>query len=103
VRSRRGHRPRDRGEPDDAAAVEADCGCNALVSAPRRWSWILGASGVADVTAAGALLTATGTRGALGSAAWALADRLWPARRPKESYLFDEVVAWTPVRRCSSL
>ena len=36
---------------------------------------ILGSNGVAVVAAAGALLTATGAAGALGFAAWALADR----------------------------
>jgi uncharacterized membrane protein YbhN (UPF0104 family) len=41
---------------------------------------ILGASGVAGVSAAGVLLTATGTLGALSYAGWALADRLWMQR-----------------------
>ncbi len=41
---------------------------------------ILGASGVASVSAAGVLLTATGTLGALAYAAWALADRFWTKR-----------------------
>ncbi len=41
---------------------------------------ILGAHGVAGVSAAGVLLTATGTLGALGYAGWALADRFWTAR-----------------------
>ena len=44
---------------------------------------ILGANGVAGVTAAGVLLTATGTLGALGYAGWALADRFWTARKTK--------------------
>jgi uncharacterized membrane protein YbhN (UPF0104 family) len=44
---------------------------------------ILGSNGVAGVTAAGVLLTATGTLGALGYAAWAFADRLWTSRRAK--------------------
>ncbi len=48
---------------------------------------ILGASGVASVSAAGVLLTATGTLGALAYAGWALADRLWTkrsaSRRPR--------------------
>ena len=44
---------------------------------------ILGANGVAGVTAAGVLLTATGTLGALGYAGWALADRLWTKRRTR--------------------
>jgi hypothetical protein len=43
---------------------------------------ILGANGVAITAAAGVLLTATGTVGALGYITWALADRLWGARRP---------------------
>ncbi len=42
---------------------------------------ILGASGVASVSAAGVLLTATGTLGALAYAGWALADRFWTKRR----------------------
>jgi hypothetical protein len=41
---------------------------------------ILGSNGVAGVSAAGVLLTATGTLGALGYAGWALADRLWTKR-----------------------
>ena len=41
---------------------------------------ILGADGVALAAAAGVLLTATGTAGALAYAAWALADRLWTLR-----------------------
>jgi hypothetical protein len=47
---------------------------------------ILGSDGVALAAAAGVLLTATGTVGALTYAAWAGADRLWrgwPARTPK--------------------
>jgi uncharacterized membrane protein YbhN (UPF0104 family) len=44
---------------------------------------ILGANGVAGVTAAGVLLTATGTLGALAYAGWALADRLWTKRRTR--------------------
>jgi uncharacterized membrane protein YbhN (UPF0104 family) len=42
---------------------------------------ILGANGVAIAAAAGVLLTATGTVGALGYMTWALADRLWGRRR----------------------
>jgi hypothetical protein len=42
---------------------------------------ILGANGVAIAAAAGILLTATGTVGALGYMTWALADRLWATRR----------------------
>jgi hypothetical protein len=41
---------------------------------------ILGANGVALAAAAGALLTATGTAGALAYAAWAGVDRLWTLR-----------------------
>ena len=41
---------------------------------------ILGANGVAIAAAAGVLLTATGTVGALGYMTWALADRLWVMR-----------------------
>jgi uncharacterized membrane protein YbhN (UPF0104 family) len=41
---------------------------------------ILGTNGVAIVAAAGVLLTATGTAGALGYMTWALADRLWAGR-----------------------
>ncbi len=44
---------------------------------------ILGANGVAGVSAAGVLLTATGTLGALAYAGWALADRLWTTRRTR--------------------
>ena len=42
---------------------------------------ILGANGVVIAAAAGVLLTATGTAGALGYMSWALADRLWGAHR----------------------
>jgi uncharacterized membrane protein YbhN (UPF0104 family) len=41
---------------------------------------ILGADGVALAAAAGTLLTATGTAGALAYAGWAGADRLWTVR-----------------------
>jgi uncharacterized membrane protein YbhN (UPF0104 family) len=44
---------------------------------------ILGSTGVAGVTAAGVLLTATGTVGALAYGGWALADRLWTKRRTR--------------------
>jgi len=44
---------------------------------------ILGSSGVAGVSAAGVLLTATGTLGALGYGGWALADRFWTNRRTR--------------------
>jgi uncharacterized membrane protein YbhN (UPF0104 family) len=43
---------------------------------------ILGADGVALAAAAGVLLTATGTAGALAYAGWAGADRLWTLRPP---------------------
>jgi hypothetical protein len=47
---------------------------------------ILGVDGAALAAAAGVLLTATGTLGALAYAAWAVIDRLWTlraaARRP---------------------
>jgi uncharacterized membrane protein YbhN (UPF0104 family) len=43
---------------------------------------ILGAHGVAGVSAAGVMLTATGTAGALGYAAWAAADRRWGQASP---------------------
>jgi hypothetical protein len=44
---------------------------------------ILGSSGVAGASAAGVLLTATGTVGALAYGGWALADRLWTKRRTR--------------------
>jgi hypothetical protein len=44
---------------------------------------ILGSSGVASVSAAGVLLTATGTVGALAYGGWALADRLWTKRKTR--------------------
>jgi uncharacterized membrane protein YbhN (UPF0104 family) len=44
---------------------------------------ILGSNGVAGVSAAGVLLTATGTLGALGYGGWALADRFWTNRRTR--------------------
>ena len=43
---------------------------------------ILGAEGVAGVSAAGVMLTATGTAGALAYAAWAYADRRWRQPSP---------------------
>jgi uncharacterized membrane protein YbhN (UPF0104 family) len=43
---------------------------------------ILGTNGVAIAAAAGVLLTATGTAGALGYMTWALGDRVWSGRRP---------------------
>ncbi len=47
---------------------------------------ILGSTGVAGVSAAGVLLTATGTLGALGYGGWALADRLWTKRKTRLRY-----------------
>lgn len=44
---------------------------------------ILGSNGVAGAGAAGVLLTATGTLGALGYAGWALADRFWIGRQTR--------------------
>jgi len=44
---------------------------------------ILGSTGVAGVSAAGVLLTATGTAGALAYGGWALADRVWTKQRTK--------------------
>jgi hypothetical protein len=44
---------------------------------------ILGSIGVADVSAAGVLLTATGTLGALACGGWALAGRLRTKRRTR--------------------
>jgi uncharacterized membrane protein YbhN (UPF0104 family) len=41
---------------------------------------ILGSNGVAGVTAAGVLLTATGTLGAVAYGGWALVDRFWTKR-----------------------
>ncbi len=44
---------------------------------------ILGASGVAGVSAAGVLLTMTGTIGALAYGGWALTDRFWARRQTR--------------------
>jgi hypothetical protein len=44
---------------------------------------ILGSNGVAGVSAAGVLLTATGTSGALAYSGWALADLPWTKRRTR--------------------
>ena len=52
---------------------------------------ILGSTGVAGVSAAGVLLTATGALGALAYGGWALADRFWTQRRTSH--------ALTPPRR----
>lgn len=57
---------------------------------------ILGANGVAGVTAAGVLLTATGTLGALGYAGWALADRFWTARKTKARLRASETARRAP-------
>lgn len=54
---------------------------------------ILGADGVALAAAAGALLTATGTAGALAYAGWAGIDRLWTLRPGAE----DRPVAPQPL------
>jgi uncharacterized membrane protein YbhN (UPF0104 family) len=48
---------------------------------------ILGANGVADVSAAGVLLTATGALGALAYGGWALTDRLWTTQRTRRLQL----------------
>jgi uncharacterized membrane protein YbhN (UPF0104 family) len=57
---------------------------------------ILGANGVAGVTAAGVLLTATGTLGALGYAGWALADRFWTARKTEARLRASETARRAP-------
>ncbi|MEA2146043.1 MAG: hypothetical protein QOG59_1630 [Solirubrobacteraceae bacterium] len=44
---------------------------------------ILGSTGVAGVSAAGVLLTATGALGALAYGGWALGDRVWTQRRTR--------------------
>ena len=44
---------------------------------------VLGSTGVAGVSAAGVLLTATGTLGALACGGWALADRFWTKRKTR--------------------
>jgi hypothetical protein len=44
---------------------------------------ILGSTGVAGVSAAGVLLTATGAVGALAYGGWAIADRLWTQRQTR--------------------
>jgi uncharacterized membrane protein YbhN (UPF0104 family) len=44
---------------------------------------ILGSTGVAAASAAGVLLTATGTLGALAYGGWAVADRLWTKRKTR--------------------
>jgi uncharacterized membrane protein YbhN (UPF0104 family) len=44
---------------------------------------ILGSTGVAGVTSAGVLLTATGTLGALAYGGWAFVDRFWTKRRTR--------------------
>jgi hypothetical protein len=56
---------------------------------------ILGAEGVAGVSAAGVMLTATGTAGALAYAAWAYADRRW--RRPAPTAVASKIDAWMPL------
>ena len=57
---------------------------------------ILGANGVADVTAAGVLLTATGALGALAYAGWALTDRLWTTQRTRQLPLHNPTTPHPP-------
>ncbi len=57
---------------------------------------ILGANGVADVSAAGVLLTATGALGALAYAGWALTDRLWTTQRARRRPLHAPVTGHPP-------
>jgi hypothetical protein len=59
---------------------------------------ILGSTGEASASAAGVLLTATGTVGALAYGGWALADRLWTKRTTR---LRDR--AFTTPRRAPTL
>jgi hypothetical protein len=44
---------------------------------------ILGSTGVAAASAAGVLLTATGSLGALAYGGWAVADRVWTKRKTR--------------------
>ncbi len=57
---------------------------------------ILGSTGVAGVTAAGVLLTATGTLGALAYGGWALADRLWTKRKARLRHRASETARRAP-------
>ena len=56
---------------------------------------ILGANGVALAAAAGVLLTATGTAGAIAYAAWAGADRLWMLRPSRRRSALSQLPATT--------
>lgn len=56
---------------------------------------ILGANGVALAAAAGVLLTATGTAGAVAYAAWAGADRLWMLRPSRRRAALSQLPATT--------
>jgi uncharacterized membrane protein YbhN (UPF0104 family) len=58
---------------------------------------ILGSTGVAGVSAAGVLLTATGTVGALAYGGWAIADRLWTKRRTRLGLPASETARRAPV------
>jgi uncharacterized membrane protein YbhN (UPF0104 family) len=58
---------------------------------------ILGSTGVAGVSAAGVLLTATGTVGALAYGGWAFADRLWTKRRTRLQLRTPETARRAPV------
>jgi uncharacterized membrane protein YbhN (UPF0104 family) len=57
---------------------------------------ILGANGVADVSAAGVLLTATGALGALAYGGWALTDRLWTTQRTRRLPLHAPTTSHPP-------
>ena len=57
---------------------------------------ILGANGVADVSAAGVLLTATGALGALAYGAWALTDKLWTTQRTRRLPLHAPTTSHPP-------
>ena len=54
---------------------------------------ILGSDGVAASAAAGVLMTATGTVGALTFAVWAAVDRLWAALRTSRARAADVAAA----------
>jgi hypothetical protein len=56
---------------------------------------ILGANGVALAAAAGVLLTATGTAGAIAYAAWAGSDRLWMLRPSRRRAALSQLPATT--------
>jgi hypothetical protein len=57
---------------------------------------ILGSTGVADASAAGVLLTATGTVGALAYGGWAIADRLWTQRRTRLRHRASAIARQAP-------